>query len=109
MQKSSYSKNGEIVAYALSESGSDWTTIHIKNVTSGKDLEDEVLKFTKFPSISWTHDNLGFFYTRYPEPKPEERLVKANNEGKIYYHRLSTPQTDDTLMVQFKDKPDWST
>ncbi|XP_021958052.1 prolyl endopeptidase [Folsomia candida] len=107
LKKVSYSKNGELLVYALSTSGSDWTKIHIKNISTGKDFE-EVLHFIKFPSISWTHDHLGFFYTRYPKPKEEDKLIKATNDSKIYYHRVGTSQDNDTLMVQFPDKPDWS-
>lgn len=62
IKSSSFSEDGSLWAYALSQSGSDWVTVHIKNVTTGKDLP-EVLRHSKFPSISWTHDNLGFFYS----------------------------------------------
>lgn len=62
IKSSAFSKDGSWYAYGLSESGSDWVTIHVKNVTSEEDLP-EVLRHMKFPSISWSHDHLGFFYS----------------------------------------------
>jgi len=62
IKTSSFSKDGSFYAYGLSQSGSDWVTVHIKNVSTGENLP-EILRHTKWPSISWTHDNLGFFYS----------------------------------------------
>jgi protease II len=55
------SRDGEIYAYGLSSKGSDWVTLHVKNVSTGKDFP-EVLLHTKWPGIEWTADNAGFFY-----------------------------------------------
>lgn len=57
-----FSEDGNFVAYSQSESGSDWETIKIRNVETGIDFED-VLQRTKFATISWTHNNNGFFYS----------------------------------------------
>ena len=56
------SDDGELFAYALSSSGSDWVVIHFKNVTSGDEFP-EVLEYSKFPSLTWSKDNKGIFYS----------------------------------------------
>lgn len=57
----SFSEDGRWFAYGLSDAGSDWVRIKIRNVDSGRDCEEEIRR-CKFTSISWTHDHLGFFY-----------------------------------------------
>lgn len=100
----SFSENGEMVAYSLNKSGSDWSTIHFKNVTTGEDYSEE-LKFVKFGHAAWTHDNLGVFYTRFPESagKSDGSETSQNRNQKIYYHRIGTPQSEDVLCVEMDD------
>ena len=59
----SFSDDGTLFAYGLSQSGSDWIKIKFKDVKTGNDLED-VLEHVKFSCMSWTHDNKGIFYNR---------------------------------------------
>ena len=61
------SEDGKYLAYGLSKGGSDWKTIYVREVATGKDLDDAV-PWVKFSGISWTKDNKGFFYSRYPTP-----------------------------------------
>lgn len=61
LEGTSFSKDGSLLAYSLSESGSDWTKILIRNAETGVDYA-EVLQRVKYSTISWTHDNVGFFY-----------------------------------------------
>lgn len=56
----SFSDDGKMVAYAVSEAGSDWTTWKVKEVATTKNLEDE-LKWVKFSGLAWTKDGQGFF------------------------------------------------
>jgi len=51
-----------LFGYGCQTAGSDWVTIKVRDVETGKDLDDTI-KFCKFTTISWTHDNLGFFYS----------------------------------------------
>jgi prolyl oligopeptidase len=99
------SPDGKYYAYALSEGGSDWETIHVMDVKSGKQLPD-VTRWVKFSGISWTHDDKGFFYSRYPEPPGGEKAIShAVLNQKLYYHTLGTPQSDDKVIYARADLP----
>lgn len=103
-----FSPNGEYFAYGLSYSGSDWIEIGVKHVPSGKDLPEK-LKHAKFTSVSWTHDNKGFFYARYPSQKesPEGTETDVNLNHTVYYHLLNTEQSEDILKLSFPEHPKW--
>ena len=104
MSSSSFSKDGKWIAYAISKAGSDWLTIKVRNVDTNEDLPDE-LEHCKFTCISWTHDNLGFFYSRYEKQGDVLKESDANQDHKLYYHRIHTAQTDDVLAYDIPDKP----
>jgi prolyl oligopeptidase len=99
------SNGGKLLAYSLSASGSDWQEWKVRDVETGKDLSDH-LKWVKFSGASWAHDNSGFFYNRYDEPKGDS-LKETNYFQKIYFHKIGTPQSDDTLVYERPDQKDW--
>ena len=100
------SEDGRLLAYSVSESGSDWNEIRIRDVATGTDLADR-LQWVKFSSIAWTHDGKGFFYSRYPVPEGGDPLLQVNKNHKLYYHRIATPQAQDLLIFERPDHPDW--
>lgn len=101
------SPDGQYLAYALSQGGSDWETIHVMDVASGKELPDEV-HWVKFSGISWTNDNRGFYYSRYPQPPSGESQINQKVvDQKLYYHKLGTPQADDKLIYSVPAHPEW--
>jgi prolyl oligopeptidase len=100
------SDDGKKLAYALAEAGSDWITWKVREVDTGKDTSD-VIRWSKFSGASWTKDGKGFFYGRYPEPKPGEDLRATNYFQKLYYHLLGTPQSDDKLIYDRPDEKEW--
>ena len=100
------SDDGHYMAYSLSTSGSDWQEVHVRDVNNARDLSD-ILKWVKFSDISWTHDNKGFFYSRYDEPTSGNKMTNANKNHKLYYHRVGQPQTRDELVYDRPDQPDW--
>ena len=102
----SISDDGKFVAYGLSSGGSDWEEWHVLDVDTAKNTGD-VLKWVKFSGASWRRDGTGFFYSRYDEPKGENALKAANKFQKLYFHRLGTKQSDDLLIYERKDQPDW--
>jgi len=99
------SNNGKLLAYGLSASGSDWQEWRVRDVETGKDLGDD-LRWVKFSDASWAHDDSGFFYSRYDEPKSDS-LKATNYFQKVYFHKLDTPQSDDTLVYDRPDQKDW--
>jgi prolyl oligopeptidase len=100
------SLDAKYLAYAVSEAGSDWETYKVLDVATAKPLADE-LKWVKFSSAAWTGDSRGFFYGRYPEPKPGAEFQSLNLNQQVYYHRIGTPQADDVLAYKRPDHPDW--
>jgi prolyl oligopeptidase len=100
------SNDGHMLAYSVSTSGSDWQELHVRNVDNGRDLPD-VIKWVKFSGVSWTHDNKGFFYSRYDEPTSGNKMTNANKNHKVYYHRVGQPQSRDELVYDRSDQPDW--
>ncbi|BCM93982.1 prolyl endopeptidase [Abditibacteriota bacterium] len=100
------SKDGSLVAYSLSSAGSDWQEFRIRDVASGKDCE-EVVNWVKFSGASWTADNRGFYYSRFPEPEETQEFQEANLHHKIYYHVVGTPQSEDVLIYERPDEPEW--
>lgn len=101
----SVSPDGKLIAYSISASGSDWREWKVRDVSTGKDLDDHLL-WAKFSGASWTKDGLGFFYSRYDEPKGNN-LKEANYYQKLYYHRIGTPQSEDTLVYERPDQKEW--
>ncbi|HEY9762430.1 MAG TPA: prolyl oligopeptidase family serine peptidase [Trichocoleus sp.] len=102
----SISEDGKYLAYGLSSAGSDWVEWKVRDIDSAEDLGDH-LKWTKFSGASWTHDNQGFFYSRYDEPDETAKLESVNYYQKLFYHRIGTPQSDDVLIYERPDQKEW--
>ena len=100
------SRDGTLVAYALSTAGSDWVEWHVREVATGRDRED-VLRWSKFSSASWLPDGSGFYYSRYPEPKEGQSLRGVNRNQHLCFHRLGTLQSADKVVYERTDEPDW--
>ena len=100
------SEDGRLVAYGLSSAGSDWMEIRVRRVDTGEDLEDH-LRWSKFSAVSWTHDNRGFFYSRYDEPEEGLEYKGANYFHKLCYHELGTRQSEDRVVYERPDHKEW--
>ncbi|AOW99480.1 S9 family peptidase [Moorena producens PAL-8-15-08-1] len=101
-----FSKDGKLLAYGLSRSGSDWQEWQVREVETGLDLSDQI-KWVKFSGASWTDDNQGFFYSRFDEPNEATKLEDLNYYQKLYYHKLGTPQSEDSLIYERPDHKKW--
>lgn len=91
----SFSEDGKVAAYAISEGGSDWRKIITMN-TETKEIIGDTLIDVKFSGMSW-YKNEGFYYSSYDKPKGSELSAKTD-QHKVYYHKLGTPQKDDQLV-----------
>ena len=100
------SPDGRYLAYGISEGGADWRTLLVRELDSAKQLADTV-RWLKGGGMSWTRDGRGFYYARFPEPEAGKQLQNAIHDEKIYYHVVGTPQSQDKLIYERPDHPDW--
>jgi len=101
------SHDGKLMAYAVSDAGSDWRTFRVRDVETGQDLAADVLRWIKFSGASWTADSSGFYYSRYPEQTDGAALTGVNKQQRVYYHAVGTPQSEDPLVYERPDKEGW--
>jgi prolyl oligopeptidase len=103
-----FSESGKHFAYGVSYSGSDWVKVMVKSAATTPVEHGDTLEWAKFTSLSWTHDDAGFFYSRYPQPNGVADAgteTDANINGMLYYHRMGTPQSDDVLVLKDAENP----
>ncbi len=96
------SPDGKVLAYSLSDGGTDWRTWHFRDVASGTDLPD-VLRFIKFAQVSWTADSRSVYYARYPL-----RADGSGDDGKqreVYWHKMGAAQEADERVFKVVDHP----
>ena len=98
----SMSKDGKYVAYTISRSGSDWTEIFVMD-TETKQLLPDHIEWAKFTDAEW--DGNGFYYSAYPRPEAGKEYSHANENHIVYYHKLGTPQSDDTIAFADPEQP----
>jgi len=100
------SRDGRLVAYGVSLSGSDWTDWHIRDVSTGQDLPD-VLRFTKYYPPVFTPDGKGLYYSAFPAPPAGAELSAPDLNNALYYHALGAPATADREVFRERAHPDW--
>ena len=96
----SFTKDGSLAAYLISEGGSDWRKGIVIDTETMQIVEDTLVDI-KFSGLSWL-GNKGFYYSSYDKPKGSELSAKTD-QHKVYFHKLGTPQKDDALI--FGGKP----
>ncbi|MFY0482268.1 prolyl oligopeptidase family serine peptidase [Flavobacterium sp. PLA-1-15] len=97
----SFTEDGSLMAYAVSEAGSDWNKITILDAVTKKKLETEIVD-VKFSGISW-YKNEGFYYSSYDKPEGSQLSAKTD-QHKLYFHKLGTPQKSDKVIFGDKEK-----
>ena len=91
----SFTEDGKLVAYAISEGGSDWRKIIVLDAETKEQLEDTLVD-VKFSGISWMAND-GFYYSSYDKPEGSELSAKTD-QHKLYYHKLGTSQVEDKVI-----------
>jgi prolyl oligopeptidase len=106
------SRDGRWLVYAVSDGGTDWNTVHVRDLWSGEDLADEV-RWVKFCVPQLLPDGSAFLYSRFPGlvvggPHPPHASTEANRDHQVWLHRLGTHQDEDVLVYARPDHPDWT-
>ncbi|RRO15892.1 prolyl oligopeptidase family serine peptidase [Flavobacteriaceae bacterium 14752] len=91
----SFSEDGKLSAHSISEGGSDWRKVIVRNTETQEIIEDTIVD-VKFSGISWKAND-GFYYSSYDKPKGSE-LSSKTDQHKLYYHKLGTKQAEDQLI-----------
>ncbi|MBX5460036.1 MAG: S9 family peptidase [Steroidobacteraceae bacterium] len=100
------SPDGKVVAYAVSDGGTDWQIWKFRRADTGEDLPD-TLNHTKFWGVSWARDGSGVYYSRYPARKNAPEDSRGDDAGRpdVYFHKLGQPQNQDTLVYRVTNHP----
>ena len=99
----SFTKDGSLYAYLISEGGSDWRKIIVRNTKNNEIIEDTLVD-VKFSGISW-QGNDGFYYSSYDKPEKGSELSGKTQFHKLYYHKLGTKQSEDKLIFGGEKQP----
>jgi prolyl oligopeptidase len=100
------SDDGALLAYAISESGSDWQTWRVRDTSTGTDLDD-LVEWSKFSSAAWRADGEGFFYSAPDRPPPGAEYLAEIGQRRIMYHELGTSQEEDTFIWASPPGSNW--
>jgi prolyl oligopeptidase len=98
------SPDGRTLAYAVQEAGSDWRTLRLLDVDTGRVLDDRI-DWVKFSTLAWDGRGDGFFYSRYAAPQGNTAFRSANEDQQLFYHRVGTAQAQDQLIYATPDRP----
>lgn len=102
LQGISFTKDGSLAAYQVSEGGSDWRKVIVIDTKTGKKVDDTLMD-VKFSGTSW-YRNEGFYYSSYDKPKGSQ-LSEKTQIHKLFYHKLGTPQNQDKLIFGGETTP----
>ena len=102
----SVNNSADMIAFSISDGGSDWRVWKVLDIETGKVLEDEI-KWAKFSGASWENDDSGFFYQKYDEPQGE-LLKEVNESPKLMFHKIGTDQSEDYIVYENTEQPRWS-
>ncbi|MDG2449930.1 MAG: S9 family peptidase, partial [Saprospiraceae bacterium] len=97
-----FTEDASMVAYMITEGGSDWRKVIVMD-TENKQIVEDTLKDVKFSGLAWK-GNEGFFYSSYDKPKGSE-LSQKTQFHKLKFHKLNTDQSTDELIYGGEKQP----
>nr|WP_157123890.1 prolyl oligopeptidase family serine peptidase [Allosphingosinicella indica] len=98
------SSDGKLLLYSVQDGGTDWRTVKVLDVATGKDRAD-LVEWVKFSNLAWAKDGSGFYYSRFAAPEEGQKFQALNENQQVYFHRLGTPQSEDRLIYATPDRP----
>ncbi|OYY72555.1 prolyl oligopeptidase family protein [Sphingomonas sp. 28-63-12] len=98
------SDDGTKMLYTIQDGGTDWRTLKVLDVKTGQLLADTV-EWVKFSGLAWAKDGSGFYYSGFAAPAEGQKFQALNENQKVYFHMLGTPQSADRLVYATPDKP----
>ncbi len=101
------SPDGEYLLYAVQDGGSDWRTLKVRGVVTGKDIDDRI-EWVKFSGLSWARDGKGFYYSRFAAPAKGAEFQSENLNQQVFFHALGTLQSADRLVFEAPEHPKWN-
>jgi prolyl oligopeptidase len=100
------SRDGRYLTYGVSNANSDWLEWHIRDLITGKDLQD-LLRNTKYYAPVFTADSKGLYYSAFPTPKPGTELTSQDLNNAVFYHALGTQPSEDREIFEQSSHPLW--
>lgn len=99
------SSDGSLLVYAIQDGGSDWRTLKILDVNTGE-VKPDTVEWAKFTDLAWMPKNIGFLYSRFPEPKEGAAFQSLNADHAVYMHSIGSDQTKDVKIYATPDQPE---
>ena len=92
------SNNGKLVAYAVSEGGSEDAVIHVIDVASGKELIAPIDR-AHYSYVSWLPDDSGFFYLRLQALAAGAPETEKYKRSTAWFHRMKGGAPDVAVLT----------
>ncbi|NRD90484.1 S9 family peptidase [Sphingopyxis sp. BSNA05] len=99
------SGDGSLLVYAVQDGGSDWRTLKVVDVATGE-VKPDTVEWAKFTNLAWLPDNVGFLYSRFPEPEEGAAFQSLNADHAVYLHSIGKDQTKDAKVYATPDQPE---
>lgn len=99
------SGDGSLLVYAVQDGGSDWRTMKVLDVQSGE-IRPDMIEWAKFSNLAWLPNNVGFLYSRFPEPDEGAAFQSLNADHAIYLHLVGNDQAKDVKVYATPDQPE---